>query len=156
MTFSLPPPTRLKLAVEEPRLTTSSRMPLSEEDHGDADPKRSQEGQRKRRGLKSRIKKSEREVKKQRIQNTVSNNLHAMSIRLTVLPVVAGVMYKAIFQTARRRETRTKTTDDPRLRYLRENQDNFAWFGMPSVQEMKILIDTVCMEILEFCSVFKF
>lgn len=150
------PPTRLKLAVQEPRLTTSTRMPSSRKDHGDADPKRSQKGHRKWRKLKSRIKKLEREVKKQRIQNTVSDNLHAISIRLTVLPVVAGVMYRAIFQSAMRTETTTKTSDDLRLRYLRENQDNFAWFGMQSMQEMKIFIDTVCVEILEFCSVFKF
>lgn len=94
--------------------------------------------------MRTRMKKLEGESEENKEDMKASNNLHSTTIRTTVLPMISGVIYKAVYDTGMEREPLRRRRQDPRVSsVLRRNQARFAQFGMKSKREMKIFADTV-------------
>lgn len=97
----------------------------------------------KRRKLKARLKKLEREMIILQKQVAASDSLHAITIRKTLLPLICGVVYKAIYETGMKQATKVESWEDRRLRHLRENRARFMDFEMRTLDEMEMFTDTV-------------
>lgn len=70
-------------------------------------------------------------------------DLQEMTIRTVVLPRIASAMYKEIFRIGSGREHWEPRLTDERRSQLLARHDQFADFGMRSVEEMRVFVATV-------------
>lgn len=76
-----------------------------------------------------------------------ANLLQKTTVDSTVLPIIAAILYKSIYQIGFGKSYQEPHFGDNRDERLRAKENEFRKFGMLSVEEMRLFADTVSSEI---------
>lgn len=76
-----------------------------------------------------------------------ANLLHKTTVGSTILPIIAAILYKSIYQIGFGKSYQEQHFGDNRDERLRAKENEFLKFGLLSVEEMRLFADTVSSEI---------